>query len=397
MRKEQAAGKGVRNIAFLGLVSFFMDLSSEMVYPLIPIYLTSVLGATPTIIGVIEGIAESIASLLKVFSGYVSDRYQRKKPIAFVGYATGLLYKIAMLFAASWPGVLVARIVDRFGKGIRTAPRDVMVADSADSAAVGKSFGLHKMLDMAGSAAGVLLAFFLFTGLGQDAYRTVFAASMILATLSLCMFFFIKETKEPRQSRQREKFWLGIKGLNHQLKLYLCVSFLFTLGNSSNSFLLLRAADVGISEEQVILLYFVFNTTASLLSIPFGKWSDRIGRKNVMILGYVMFAAVYLVFAAADNPAMIVAAFFLYGIYTAMITGAEKAFIAEIAPKELKGTMLGLHSTLVGIALLPASVIAGLLWDYIGTYAPFLFGAAVSLAAALALKLGLKGKPETAA
>ncbi len=392
MNENKTVKKGIRNIIFLGLVSFFMDLSSEMVYPLIPIYLTSVLGATPTIIGVIEGIAESIASLLKVFSGYISDKYQKKKPIAFVGYATGVVYKLAMIFAGSWLGILFARIVDRFGKGIRTAPRDVMVADNAEAKAIGKSFGIHKMLDMAGSAAGVLLAYILFTRLGQSSYKTVFWISIIPAILSLCMFFFIKEQKELRQIKQREKFWTGIKDLNGQLKLYLCVAFLFTLGNSSNSFLLLRAADVGISSANIIFLYFIFNITTSILSVPFGKWSDKIGRKNVLILGYAIFALVYFVFAVASNKVMIVLAFFLYGVYTAVINGAEKAFITEISPKELKGTLLGLHSTLVGIALLPASVIAGILWDNIGNYAPFLFGAILSIAAATILNFGLKEK-----
>lgn len=387
---DDKAKKGFRNIIFLGLVSFFMDLSSEMVYPLIPIYLTGVLGSTPTIIGVIEGIAESLASLLKVFSGYISDKYQKKKPIAFAGYAAGLVYKLAMFFANSWTGILFARIVDRFGKGIRTAPRDVMVSDSAETKAVGKSFGVHKMLDMAGSALGVLLAYILFTGLEQDSYKKVFLASMIPALLALCMFFFIKEKKEPRQTKPREKFWKGIKNLNGQLKLYLCVAFLFTLGNSSNSFLLLRASDTGFSSTDVILLYFVFNITASVFSIPFGKWSDKIGRKNILILGYLMFAVVYALFAMATNKTTTAIAFFLYGVYTAVISGAEKAFITEISPQGLKGTLLGLHATLTGIALLPASIIAGLLWDNAGNYAPFLFGAVLSFAAALILKFGLK-------
>lgn len=382
----------MKNIIFLGLVSFFMDLSSEMVYPLIPIYLTTMLGASPTIIGIIEGIAESLASLLKVFSGYISDKYQKKKPIAFVGYATGLIYKFALIFAGSWTGILCARIVDRFGKGIRTAPRDVMVSDSANKQSVGKSFGVHKMLDMAGSACGVLLAYILFTNLGQNSYKTVFWFSIIPAILALCMFLFIKEKKEARQIKQREKFWTDFKALDGQLKLYLCVSFIFTLGNSSNSFLLLRATDVGFSETKVILLYFIYNTITSILSVPFAKLSDKIGRKNILITGYIIFAVVYAIFGVANSKKIIIAAFVLYGIYTAVVSGAEKAFISEIAPKGLKGTVLGLHSTLVGVALFPASLLAGLLWDYVGNFAPFFFGAGLSAAAALVLKFGLKEK-----
>ncbi len=383
----------MRNIIFLGLVSFFSDLSSEMVYPLIPIYLTSVLGATPTLVGIIEGIAESVASLLKVFSGYVSDKYQKKKPIAFVGYATGMIYKLALIFATSWFGILGARIIDRFGKGIRTAPRDVMVAESTNTKELGKSFGVHKMLDMAGSALGVLLAFILFSRLGQGAYKSVFIISVIPIVLSLGMFFFIREKKEQREVKEREKFWTGIKKLDGRLKLYLCVAFIFTLGNSSNTFLLLKAADVGFTSINVILLYFIYNITASALSIPFAKRSDKIGRKYILVLGYFIFATVYLCFGFATSKWMIIAAFLLYGTYTAVISGAEKALIAEISPENLKGTMLGLHSTLVGIALLPASVIAGLLWDHVGSFAPFVFGASLSVLAAVVLVFCLKDNP----
>lgn len=378
------------NVIFLGLVSFFTDLSSEMVYPLIPIYLTSVLGATPTLVGVIEGIAESIASLLKVFSGYISDKYNRKKPIAFIGYATGLVYKVSLIFASSWFGILFARIIDRFGKGIRTAPRDVMVSECADKNTRGKTFGVHKALDMAGSAIGILLAFVLFKSFGSDSYKTIFAVSIIPMVLALSMFALVKENKEPRPMPQREAFWKNVKQLDGRLKLYLLVAFLFTLGNSSNTFLLLRASDVGFSSTDVILLYFVYNMVASIFAIPFGKKSDEVGRKKILILGYIVFALVYFHFAFATNKLMIVIGFVIYGLYTAMVSGVEKAFISEIAPKDLKGTMLGLHSTLVGMALLPASVIAGVLWDSVGGFAPFLFGAVLSLISALILQFGLK-------
>ena len=385
--RKKLMSNGTRNIILLGLISCFADISSEMVYPLIPLYLTAVFGATPVLVGLIEGIAESIASLLKVFSGYISDRFQHKKAIAFSGYATGLLYKIALIFATSWNGILSARVIDRFGKGIRTAPRDVMVSESADQNNMGKSFGIHKMLDMAGSAIGILLSFILLKKIGSnpESYKTIFAISMIPIVIALLLFFFVHEKKEKREPMQREYFWKNISQLDHRLKLYLIITFLFTLGNSSNSFLLLRAYDIGFDSRTTILLYFVYNLTASLLAIPCGKLSDKIGRKHLLVGGYLTFSLVYFGFAFCTSKPLMILIFVVYGIYTAMTAGAERAFIAEIAPIKLKGTMLGLHSTLVGIALLPASVIAGFLWDKIGVFAPFMFGGILSLIAALLL------------
>ena len=383
----------MNNVIFIGLVSFFADLSTEMVYPLIPMYLTTVFGATPALVGVIEGIAESLASLLKVFSGYATDKYRKKKPIAFFGYSTGLIYKLALIFASSWVGVLAARVIDRFGKGIRTAPRDVLVSESSDSKKLGHSFGLHKALDMAGSAAGILLAFFIMkTGNGEFAYKRIFLLSAIPTLAALFMFIFIKETHKPRESKAPLNVFSSLRNLDSRLKLYLVVVFIFTLGNSSNTFLLLRAKNMGFDSATVVLLYFLYNIVTSLLSIPLGRISDRVGRKWVLVAGYVTFAIVYAGFAWATGKAVIVAAFALYGVFTAMTAGVERAFIAEIAPKELKGTVLGLHSTIVGIALLPASVIAGFLWNIFGPVVPFALGALLSLAAAVILAVGLPKK-----
>lgn len=373
------------NILFLGLVSFFADISAEMVYPIIPLYLTSTFGATPALVGLIEGIAESLASLLKVYSGYISDRSQKKKRLAFFGYTTGLIYKIALILATSWVGILVARVIDRIGKGIRTSPRDVMVSESAPANQLGQAFGLHKALDMAGSAIGILLAYFIIQGnLNTSTYKTLFLVSMIPALIGLGLFAFIREQKN-HPIKTREPFWKRVGELDNNLKLYLLVAFIFTLGNSSNTFLLLRAKSVGFTDSSVILLYFLYNLSASLLAFPFGKRSDKVGRRRILILGYLVFAFVYLGFGFAYNQIMIVSCFLLYGLYTAMITGVERAYIAEISPSDLKGTMLGLHSTLVGIALLPASLIAGVLWDLFGAVVPFIFGSSLALLAAILL------------
>jgi MFS family permease len=381
------------NVIVLGLVSFFSDISAEMVYPIIPLYLSSAFGATPVLVGIIEGIAESLASLLKVFSGYITDKRGKKKPIAFVGYTAGLVYKAALIFATSWIGVLGARVIDRIGKGIRTAPRDVLVSESADKNHMGKAYGIHKALDMAGSAIGIFISYLLLKNAGEHfVYKKLFAISVIPALLGLFMFIFIKEKKKDRTMKKREPFWQDMKKLDSQLKMYLAVVCLFTIGNSSNAFLLLRAKSVGFRDAQVIVLYFIFTITASIFSIPLGRLSDKIGRKKLLVTGYLVSSVVYLGFAIASRQAVVVAAFLLYGLYTAMIVGVERAYIAEISPVELKGTMLGMHSTVVGLALLPASVIAGLLWNGIGAPAPFLFGSGISLTAALILLFFMKNK-----
>ena len=379
------------NIFFLGLISFFTDISTEMVYPLIPLYLVSAFGATPALVGLIEGVAESLSSLLKVYSGYVSDRFQRKKALAFTGYATGIVYKLVLLVAGSWVGILFARVIDRFGKGIRTAPRDVLVSESADKNAMGRAFGLHKALDMAGAALGILITYFLLREGFSGNYKKLFLISVIPAVLGLFMFLFVKEKRpEQRKQAERPRFWKNIKQLDGRLKLYLLVVLLFTLGNSSNVFLLLKAKAVGFNDISVILLYFVYNLTASALSLPLGRLSDRTGRKALLVSGYFVFAAVYFGFAFAWNRPFMVSMFVLYGVYTAMTTGAERAFVAEIAPPEWKGTMLGLQSTVAGIALLPASAITGALWTAFGPVVPFVFGASLSAAAALILLVFMK-------
>jgi MFS family permease len=384
------------NIFFIGLISFFTDISTEMVYPLIPLYLVGTFGATPALVGLIEGIAESIASLLKVFSGYLTDRFQKKKLTAFCGYAPGLFYKLALLFAGSWAGILGARVIDRIGKGIRTSPRDVLVSESADRENMGKAFGLHKALDMLGAGLGILIIYLLMISSGGSYdYKRLFALSMIPAALGLVMFVFVKEKKQERQETKREYFWKNINKIDGQLKLYLLVVFLFTLGNSSNAFLILKARAAGFDETNVILLFLIYHAAAAVLSMPMGKLSDRIGRKNLLVPGYVTFAVCYFGFAFAGTKPVMQAVFALYGVYMAMITGVERAFVAEIAPKELKGTMLGLHSTVAGIALLPASVIAGLLWNSFGDVVPFVFGAGMSLLSAALLIVFMKGGKKT--
>ena len=381
------------NIVLLGLVSLFTDISTEMVYPILPLYLSAVMGAGPAVIGIIEGIAESIASIIKLFSGIIADRYGHKKRLAFTGYASSFINKIIILFSVTWGGVLVARIIDRFGKGIRTAPRDAMVAESAGKAERGKAFGLHKGLDLLGTAIGILLAWFILSGLvfsGHDQYRTIFIVSMVPAIIGLVVLGFVKDKKTERTGKSIAFNW---KNLDLRLKLFLVFVFLFTLGNSSNAFIILRAVDAGFSRTNVILLYFVYNMTGSLLSYPAGLLSDKFGRKNLLCAGYFLYGVVYLGIALLANNAAFIALFVIYGFYTAMTAGVERALIVDIVPEEHKAGALGLHAAIVGIGLLPASIIAGFLWEWLGPSAPFIFGGILAFVTCAAVFIILSLKP----
>lgn len=376
----------VSNIVLIGLVSLFVDMSTEMVYPILPLFLTAALGATPAIIGVIEGIAESIASLLKVGSGYIGDVFENKKRLSFIGYSASILYKIVLLLAGSWGVVLLARIIDRTGKGIRTAPRDALVAQSSDKARLGGSYGLHKMLDMAGSSAGAFLAFvFVTVGTG---YRSAFLWSIIPAVVGVLLIPLIQEKRQAAEKHPA----LKLKGLHldNRLKLYLAVLFLFCLGNSSNTFLLLRAQQRGFSASGVLLLYLIFNISAAILAIPSGRLSDRFGRSAILVPGYLIYGLVYIGFAALASKGLIIFFFVAYGAYTAFISGAERAFIAEAAPAGYKGTVLGIYGMLQGIGLLLSSIIAGVMWDSIGPNAPFWFGGVLGILSALLIAVILR-------
>ncbi len=378
----------ISNIIILGLVSFFTDISTEMVYPILPLYLTSVLGASPAIIGTIEGIAESLAAILKLFSGMIADKYNNKKQLAFIGYFASFFNKIIILFSTTWAGILLARIVDRFGKGIRTAPRDALVAESAEAGKLGKAYGLHKTFDMLGSSIGILLAFFLLAT-GSNGFRNIFIISMIPALMGPLCVFFVKDEKVKTPPKKLDFKW---SSLDLRLKLFLIIIFIFTLGNSSNAFILLRAASAGFSSREAILLYFVFNFVASIMSYPIGKLSDRIGRKYTLPIGYLLYGLVYLGIGLLNSRTAFWGLFVVYGLYTALTAGGERALIAEIAPKHLKSSALGLHSAIVGIGLLPASLIAGILWDSFGQSAPFILGGCLAIFASIAVFFVLNEK-----
>jgi len=377
------------NVIILGIASFLTDVSTEMVYPLLPLFLTSArIGASPAIVGLIEGFAESLASLLRVFSGYWSDRIQQRKPIAILGYSFSTIGKVFLAMATSWQVVLLGRLGDRFGKGIRTAPRDALIADSTPPDQRGNAFGLHRMLDSAGASLGVIIAYLLFVTLRDD-FSNIFLISLIPAALGVAALFIVREKIVPVKERKvREAWWLNIgahwRALDRRLKIFLVIVFIFTLGNSSNQFLLLRAKNLGWDDATVILMYLTFNVIYSLVSWPAGRLSDRIGRKTLLVLGYLTYGIVYIGFAIT-TPIALWGLFGFYGIYIALTEGVEKAFVSDIAPKDMRATLIGLHATFTGVGLLPASVFAGFLWDTFGASAPFYFGGGMGVLAAAAL------------
>lgn len=374
------------NVIITGITSFLTDISSEMIYPLLPLYLTTQLGASPAIVGLIEGIAESLASLLKVFSGYISDRVQRRKGLAMLGYASSTVGKLLLYLSTSWVWVLGGRIVDRFGKGVRTAPRDALIADSTAEERRGRAYGLHRALDTAGAVVGVGLAYYFLTAYRGD-YKAVFLYSLIPAALGVAVLSLARETRVVRAAASGHSLSFNWSALPARLKAFLAVVLLFTLGNSSNQFLLLRAKNLGFTPESVLLLYMAYNLIYALFSYPAGRLSDRVGRKSLLVAGYIFYGLVYFGFALVREASHLWPLFAAYGLYIALTEGVQKALMADLAPVELRATLIGLHATFVGIGLFPASFLAGVLWNAFGAAAPFYFGGAMGLLAALGLWL----------
>jgi len=372
------------NVIITGITSFLTDISSEMIYPLLPLYLTTQLGASPAIVGLIEGIAESLASLLKVFSGYISDKVQRRKGLAMLGYASSTVGKLLLFLSTSWVWVLGGRAVDRFGKGVRTAPRDALIADSTAKERRGRAYGLHRALDTAGAVVGVGLAYYFLTAYRGD-YKAVFLYSLIPAALGVAVLSLARETRAVRAAASGRPLSFNWSALPARLKAFLAVVLLFTLGNSSNQFLLLRAKNLGFPPASVLLLYMAYNVIYALFSYPAGRLSDRIGRKTLLVAGYIFYGLVYFGFALIREASHLWPLFAAYGLYIAFTEGVQKALMADLAPVELRATLIGLHATFVGIGLFPASFLAGILWDAFGAPAPFYFGGAMGLLAALGL------------
>ncbi|MDI6851901.1 MAG: MFS transporter, partial [bacterium] len=373
-----------KNVVAMGLTSLFTDISSEMIYPLLPLFLSSVIGAGATALGTIEGIAEATSSLLKTVSGYISDKIRKRKPLVIIGYGLSAIAKPTIGFATKWFHILFARFADRVGKGIRTSPRDALIADSVKPEDRGKSFGFHRSMDTIGAIIGPLLASALlilftkrFTWDTGKSLRMIFLLSLIPASIAvIILILMVQEVKSSSEGQAKANFSLNLKNLSKEYKILLLIITIFSLGNSSDTFLILRSANIGFPQERIPLLYTLFNVLYAALSTPMGALSDKIGRVKTIMLGFLLYSIVYLGFALISPSKMnlLWLLFGFYGVYYSLTEGVLRAFVADLSKKETRGFAFGVYHTLVGLSLLPASLFAGFLWDKISPGAPFYFG-----------------------
>ncbi len=381
-----------RNITLLGVVSGLTDISSEMLYPIVPVFLTSVLGAPMQVVGVIEGTAEATASFVKILGGRLSDRFSSRKPFVVAGYSLSAVSKPLMALAASWQFVLFARFIDRVGKGVRTSARDALIADSIDKAHWGKAFGFHRAMDTLGAALGPLaaLAMIQIMGAGSPDYRLVFMAAFVPALFGVLVLIWLVE--ERAHARQAGSPSPEPEPMSRDYKTFVLLFSVFALGNSSTVFPIMKAKDMGFSLTHVILAYTGYNLVYALLASPAGWLSDRLGKIKTMTFGFTVFAAVYLGFAVADRPWMIWALFALYGFYGAFNEGIAKAVVAHLSGGSNRASAMGWFQGILGFLTFASSALAGFLWDRVSPSAPFVAGAACALLSALLLAVWAKKK-----
>lgn len=368
-----------KNIFFTGITSFLTDTSVKMIYSVMPMFLLSI-GASKTSLSLIEGIAESTASLVKTLSGFWSDKIGKNKPFLLIGYGLSALIMPLYAFVISPFQVLSLRFIERVGKGIRTAPRDSLIAGSVTNGETGKSFGLQKAMDNSGAIVGPLIAFTLLS-LFPGNYRLIFVFAGIPALLGIFVIIFgIKEAKKNNNSLIKK---FRFKDFSPKFYLFLIIIFIFTLGNSTDALLLVKANEVGVKVAFIPLVFLITSVVSVLLAVPIGTLSDKIGKEKVLIFGYIIYAIVYFGFGATSSVVTIVSLFALYGLYSAATDGIQKAFVSDMVDNNKKGTGLGLYNALLGITLLPASLIAGILYDKVNSSVPFYFGAATALISAV--------------
>jgi len=378
-----AAPRTPRNVRVMGIVSLLTDASSEMVYPVLPLFLANVLGAPVAAIGLIESLAEAAASFMKLGSGWLSDRVGRRKPLVALGYTMSNLVKPIIAFTASWPAVLGLRVTDRIGKGVRTAPRDALISESSTEANRGRSFGVHRALDTLGAAVGPFIAWAVLSR-DPSAYRTIFLISAIPGTLAiLVVLLAVRDTGKRRPASETTR--VSFRDFSKPLVVFTAISFVFGLANSSDAMLILRAQDLGAPAALIPLMYVVYNIVAALLAAPFGARSDRVGRHRLLVFGFAGYALVYLGFALARSAAAPWLLFGLYGIPYAATEGMTRAYVCDLAGPGRRATVLGGYTFVLGLAALPSSALAGVLWDTVSHAAPFALSAVLMGASAIAL------------
>jgi MFS family permease len=374
------------NVVALGLVSFFTDVSTEMLVPVMPLFITATLGASVASLGLIEGIAECTASTLRLVAGRLSDRIGRRKPFLVVGYGVSGVCKTLMAFAGSWPVMLGFRFGDRVGKALRNPPRDAIIADSTADADLGRAFGLHRAMDTAGAAVGPLVAWWLlgrWSALGAAGYRRIFLVSAAPAVLAVAVLVLLVHA--PRLAAVKARAAApGATPLGEKFRRFIGADVLFQLGNSSNAFLLLRAQQVGWSAGSVALVYLAYNVLYAALALPFGGLSDKVGRRPLLLAGYLLYALAYGIAAFAPTRTGTLTAFLVLAVHSAVLEGQSRSLIADLVPRERRATAYGAYAAAVGLALLPASIAAGLLWERVGPTAPFALGSLLAVAAAIA-------------
>lgn len=367
----------------LGLVSLCNDVASEMIAPIVPIFLTTVLHTSIPVVGLIEGVAEATASITKYFFGAASDYFQKRKPFVLFGYGFGAASKLMIAFAGSWPLVLSARFIDRLGKGLRTAARDSILLSNTTPTNKGFIFGLHRTMDSLGAVIGPLLALLLLYWLPNN-LRLVFLIAFIPGVVSvLLLLSFIHEPKLPTTKKQFVKIrW---RELHPTLRLFLVSNFVFALGNSSDAFIILRGQNFGVTTATIILMYVTYQASQSLFSTPVGSLADKIGSRRVMVIGFLVFALVYAGFGLIPSAGWMWLLLPVYGLYFAFTDGVSKSYVSDFITAKESGTFFGLYYTLIGVGSLLASIVGGLLWNWISPSSTFFFGSVMAVVAAAVL------------
>jgi MFS family permease len=391
---HKLTGFARRQVLAVTLTSFFTDVSSEMITYLLPLFLANVLGAPTSVIGLIEGVAEATASLLKTVSGWLSDKLRQRKWITVAGYALSTLAKPFLFAASTWQAVLAVRFVDRAGKGIRTAPRDALIADTVDERQRGFAFGLHRAGDTAGAFVGMGIALIVVLAtqsqalaLTRETWQRIILISIIPAVLGVLTLAIVARDIPVKVKEKTQATRLPFAALGSEFRTFLIIVIIFTLGNSSDAFIILRAQERGLNVAGTLGMLLTFNLIYAVFSGPLGALSDRIGRQRLITTGWLVFGVIYLGFAAATTAWQTWVLFGVYGLYYALVEGSAKAFVADLVPPEKRGTAYGFYNAAVGFAALPASFLAGILWEKVGPSAPFISGAVLAVVAALMLRV----------